>query len=416
MGEIQKQEISAVSEDIKQAIARKSAASLPVNPTEKGFKPQDIINMLYKPIIDTANSAISEIDRVVKEANVALTQIISDTNNEFETRDNSNTEFKEEYDKTVEALKKSIAKMGINDMKCIGSDENGGNIYRFYAHDSNWYGDITAPKGEAGDGVASVTYEGTDGQGGNVYKQLYTSGKAVTFTAPRGEPGTGFRISKAYSSISEMENGYYSDEVPLYGFVIIDTGSVEDDDNAKLYYKGENEYLYLTDLSGSQGIKGEPGKDGKNGQNGADGYTPQKGTDYFTIVDKLEFINTLYPVGTVYVSTQNFSPAVWGCGTWERIKDRFLLAAGDTYEAGSSGGEADAILVKHSHDHIYYSTSQREVGWKNASGGTTAGGMGVEDTPGDDSVYNLRTSTVGEDGIGKNMPPYLTVYVWKRIA
>ena len=47
---------------------------------------------------------------------------------------------------------------------------------------------------------------------------------------------------------------------------------------------------------GEQGIQGEPGKDGKDGANGADGapgadgYTPVKGTDYWTEVDKAEIV------------------------------------------------------------------------------------------------------------------------------
>ena len=38
------------------------------------------------------------------------------------------------------------------------------------------------------------------------------------------------------------------------GFVVINTGNVEDEDNAKLFYKGTAKYEYLTDLSGAQGI------------------------------------------------------------------------------------------------------------------------------------------------------------------
>ena len=63
------QPVSTVGAAVKAAIKNKSAASLPQNPSDRGFKATDIINMLYKPIIDTASSAISEIDRVVEEIN-----------------------------------------------------------------------------------------------------------------------------------------------------------------------------------------------------------------------------------------------------------------------------------------------------------------------------------------------------------
>lgn len=82
---------------------------------------------------------------------------------------------------------------------------------------------------------------------------------------PKGDTGTGFTISKTYSSVSAMNAGYATDGVPLYGFVLIDTGNVNDEDNAKLYVKGSSSYEYLTDLSGAQGIKGETGEKGKDG-------------------------------------------------------------------------------------------------------------------------------------------------------
>ncbi len=47
-----------------------------------------------------------------------------------------------------------------------------------------------------------------------------------------------------------------------------------------------------------------------------------------------------HPVGSLYWSMEATDPAELFGGTWERIKDRFVLAAGDTYKAGTSGGAA----------------------------------------------------------------------------
>ena len=44
-------------------------------------------------------------------------------------------------------------------------------------------------------------------------------------------------------------------------------------------------------MDGKDGIDGLPGKNGKDGQPGADGYTPVKGTDYWTADDKTEIVN-----------------------------------------------------------------------------------------------------------------------------
>ena len=67
--------------------------------------------------------------------------------------------------------------------------------------------------------------------------------------------------------------------IPLNGLVLINTGNVDDVDNAKLFIKLANSYSYLTDLSGASGIQGEKG---------AKGDTPVRGKDYWTAADKAE--------------------------------------------------------------------------------------------------------------------------------
>ena len=87
----------------------------------------------------------------------------------------------------------------------------------------------------------------------------------------KGDKGDGFSIAKTYPSITAMNEWHATDGVPLNGFVLINTGNVNDADNAKLFVKLENGYSYLTDLSGSQGIQGEKGADGANGKDGTNG-------------------------------------------------------------------------------------------------------------------------------------------------
>ena len=96
----------------------------------------------------------------------------------------------------------------------------------------------------------------------------------------KGEKGDPFSIAKVYKSVAEMNSGYAADGVPQGGFVVINTGNVEDEDNAKLFYKGTAKYEYLTDLSGAQGMtgpKGEAGATGKQGPVGPQGETGAKG-------------------------------------------------------------------------------------------------------------------------------------------
>lgn len=51
-------------------------------------------------------------------------------------------------------------------------------------------------------------------------------------------------------------------------------------------------------------------------------------------------IDNIYPVGSLYFSVNNIDPGTLFGGTWERIQDKFLLCAGSTYAAGTTGGNA----------------------------------------------------------------------------
>ncbi len=72
--------INKTSAETKSAIQRKSAQSLPNNPSERGYSAEEIKRRFYQPIIDAANSAITEIDRVVDEANNVLEKVGADFN------------------------------------------------------------------------------------------------------------------------------------------------------------------------------------------------------------------------------------------------------------------------------------------------------------------------------------------------
>ena len=116
-----------------------------------------------------------------------------------------------------------------------------------------------------------------------------------------------------------------------------------------------------------------------------------------------------YPVGSIYMSTKSTSPASLFGGSWNRIQDRFLIAAGSTYKAGGTGGEAKHTLTiqempAHTHSATTgYETSPTE-GRVFASGSTVNG------------RNSATTSSAGGGKPHNNLPPYLSVYVWKRTA
>ena len=56
--------------------------------------------------------------------------------------------------------------------------------------------------------------------------------------------------------------------------------------------------------------------------------------------------DTIYPIGSIYISINNVNPGTLFGGTWEQIEDKFLLSAGSTYTAGDTGGSA---TMEHTH-------------------------------------------------------------------
>ena len=120
----------------------------------------------------------------------------------------------------------------------------------------------------------------------------------------------------------------------------------------------------------------------------------------------------VYPVGSIYMSVNSTNPSTLFGGTWVQLKDRFLLGCGDTYSNGSTGGSADAVVVSHTHD--FSNGGQAITVASNSAIFTNGFGTGSHW-----NGSNANTGTVassGESGTGKNMPPYLAVYMWKRTA
>ena len=119
-----------------------------------------------------------------------------------------------------------------------------------------------------------------------------------------------------------------------------------------------------------------------------------------------------FPVGFIYLSTTSTDPSTYFGGTWEQIKDRFLLTAGSTYTAGKTGGSATHKLTVNempSHTHKYQSGRWF---W-----GETAGGGDIINSQSETSyTFERETIATGGGQAHNNMPPYLVVYAWKRVS
>lgn len=135
-----------------------------------------------------------------------------------------------------------------------------------------------------------------------------------------------------------------------------------------------------------------------------------------------------YPVGAIYLSVTDTDPATLFGGTWERISQgRFLIGAGanvanttdywgsyaagaENFPAGEMGGEVTHTLTV---DEMPSHTHSERLEWSNTKAwGLTGTGEGAN------AVVDQGTATEATGG-GKphsNMPPYLVVYMWKRVS
>lgn len=148
--------------------------------------------------------------------------------------------------------------------------------------DANWrilciLDDLRGQDGEAGkngtDGMSAYDVYAQNA-GGNPMSEIewlesLRGSKGETGEAgPAGEPGPPFKIAKIYSSVEEMNNDFSNNDVEETQFVLINTNSIEDPDNAKLYIKSATEYSFVSDLSGATGIQGTKGEKGEKGEPG----------------------------------------------------------------------------------------------------------------------------------------------------
>lgn len=158
---------------------------------------------------------------------------------------------------------------------------------------------------------------------------------------------------------------------------------------------------------------------------------------------KNDIVNLIYPVGSIYISYNSTSPATLFGGTWTQLKDRFLLGAGSTYSNGATGGASTVTLAEAnlpSHTHTFTGSSVT-LGTTGSHAHSVDGGNGGGGSWSLWDVYSNFPSTrkmsahlysagahthswtaagtnksAGSGNSHNNMPPYLTVYMWKRTA
>ena len=160
--------------------------------------------------------------------------------------------------------------------------------------------------------------------------------------------------------------------------------------------------------------------------------------------------NGILPIGSIYLSLTADNPATLFGGTWQQIKDTFLLAAGDIYAANSTGGASShthttgdhaitiAQMPSHQHQTPFVGNEIADGSYTDGhynflyGKGQTASAMGQKtemfnsdsnnQAEGNEYAYmtnwtgSSQAHNHGNTGASSNMPPYITVRIWERVA
>jgi hypothetical protein len=142
-----------------------------------------------------------------------------------------------------------------------------------------------------------------------------------------------------------------------------------------------------------------------------------------------------YPVGSIYMNAAvSTNPAtLLGFGTWAafgagKVPVGLNAADSDFNTVEETGGTKDAIIPTHTHAASSNSTSTdsghthsvaRGLGASGTGGDALLSGSGVQSGSATANITTETTTTIanaGESATGKNLQPYIVVYMWKRTA
>ena len=142
-------------------------------------------------------------------------------------------------------------------------------------------------------------------------------------------------------------------------------------------------------------------------------------------------INSIYPIGSVYISLTETNPGTYLKGIWEQFgQGRTLIGEGTgndgsntmNFTAGSTGG-------KYEHNHTYgiklneYYSSIANLNLRNSDGswqegvndGRRNGYFNNGCQEGNNEVNSQTFKIVANTSNSRTMYPYITVYFWKRV-
>lgn len=247
------------------------------------------------------------------------------------------------------------------------------------------------------------------------YKLQYKKASATSFnTVNLTQFNNVFNISSTYIFAADTGASYEIQLVATDAFVTTTKTTLGSTATTIMHFKADGKGIGLGKVSEVENTVDVGWDINMNSHQIKNVATPEEDADAVNKAYADGIVRQIFPVGAIYISTKATSPASIFGGTWEQILDKFLLAAGAEYKAGATGGSATHTLTieempSHSHDlvtglieHPYIPTwgnDQKFPPW-------------YDSTHSSDSFIKA----TGGGAAHNNMPPYLTVYIWKRTA
>ena len=259
---------------------------------------------------------------------------------------------------------------------------------------------------------------------------------------PPGENGQDFRIYGIIDTPSELPDA--TEVKDNYAYLINkDNDSIEYTDGQHLFIVPLNsaEWVDLGPFRGEPGPQGPQGEQGPEGQEGPQGPRGEQGIqgpvgegipsgglanevlvkyndEDYSATWKSVF-DMIYPIGSIYISTNSTNPSLLFGGVWESFGAGRTLVGVDTSQAEfntvqKTGGEKTYRLTyaeMPTHNHNMYSLN-------NSGDGTITGGGGItQDSGAPYKTYYAKFAMENSGGnqAHNNLQPYITVYMWRRI-
>ena len=127
-------------------------------------------------------------------------------------------------------------------------------------------------------------------------------------------------------------------------------------------------------------------------------------------------LDSVYPVGSIYMSVNSTNPGVLFGGNWSRIENQFLVAAGDEFPAGGHGGHEYVTLDSSNLPRHNHNVSLRPDGLSGSSSGAYFhGGTTYDSSVSPVTGYTSYSGSSSPEPIS-TLPPFLSVNMWKRVS